>query len=581
MAAAQPKMSREEYRRAKDLEEARKAGTAPAEVDESGKDINPHIPQYISKAPWYFGAKGPTLSHQRTDETHVKEHVPLDVHYVRGTTGQVATRYRKGACENCGALTHKKSECIERPRKAGAKFTGKDIAPDEIIVKDLSLDFESKRDRWAGYDVNEYQKVIHEYEAIDEEKRRMKAEEMRQKELEEAKARQAAEAKGETPAGAAAAEKPDSESSDSEDDEDDEEKGYADKADQPGMHFDPKLRQTVRNLRIREDTAKYLRNLDINSAYYDPKTRSMRSNPYASLKDPKDVNFAGDNFVRFSGQVADVAQKQLFAWEATERGVDLNMMADPTKVELMHKEYSQKKEKFTEQQKQSILEKYGGAEHLAAPPKELLLAQTEHYVEYSKHGRLIKGQEKAKVSSKYLEDVHPKNHLSVWGSFWNNFRWGYACCHSLERNSYCTGEAGKQALQESSAEAMLRSRLEDKAGAAGEAAAAGSADEDTHKEPKSMVEEHRERMKKEKKEKKKKRKTDDDSDDEAKHKKELAEAMERISREEKEAEAMLKLDERDRNYNSLRRDHKEVTEADMEAYRLKRARADDPMANFS
>ena len=36
----------------------------------------------------------------------------------------------------------------------------------------------------------------------------------------------------------------------------------------------------MRNLRIREDTAKYLRNLDPNSAHYDPKTRSMRKNPY-------------------------------------------------------------------------------------------------------------------------------------------------------------------------------------------------------------------------------------------------------------------------------------------------------------
>ncbi|KAK4760752.1 hypothetical protein SAY87_005645 [Trapa incisa] len=34
---------------------------------------------------------------------------------------------------------------------------------------------------------------------------------------------------------------------------------------------------TVRNLR--EDTAKYLLNLDVNSAYYDPKTRSMREDP--------------------------------------------------------------------------------------------------------------------------------------------------------------------------------------------------------------------------------------------------------------------------------------------------------------
>lgn len=34
-----------------------------------------------------------------------------------------------------------------------------------------------------------------------------------------------------------------------------------------------------RNLRIREDTAKYLLNLDVNSPYYDPKTHSMREDP--------------------------------------------------------------------------------------------------------------------------------------------------------------------------------------------------------------------------------------------------------------------------------------------------------------
>ena len=70
----------------------------------------------------------------------------------------------------------------------------------------------------------------------------------------------------------------DSSDSDAEDDEKAEDK-YAD-----GMNmqakFDAKNRVSVRNLRIREDTAKYLRNLDVNSAHYDPKTRTMRSNPY-------------------------------------------------------------------------------------------------------------------------------------------------------------------------------------------------------------------------------------------------------------------------------------------------------------
>jgi pre-mRNA-processing factor SLU7 len=39
-----------------------------------------------------------------------------------------------------------------------------------------------------------------------------------------------------------------------------------------------------------------------------------------------------------------------------------------------------------------------------APPKELLLAQTENYVEYSRKGKVVKGDERPAIKSKYEED---------------------------------------------------------------------------------------------------------------------------------------------------------------------------------
>lgn len=46
---------------------------------------------------------------------------------------------------------------------------------------------------------------------------------------------------------------------------------------------DPRVRTNIRNLRLREDTAVYLRNLDLNSAHYDPKSRMMKDNPNPNL----------------------------------------------------------------------------------------------------------------------------------------------------------------------------------------------------------------------------------------------------------------------------------------------------------
>ena len=156
------------------------------------------------------------------------------------------------------------------------------------------------------------------------------------------------------------------------------------------------------------------------------------------------TEFAGENFVRYTGDTQKHAQAQLFAWEAHGKGVDVHVLAEPTKLELLQKEYDKKKEEFKDNVKDGVYEKYGGKEHhLNVPSKVLLMAQTETYIEYSRDGRIIKGVEKPKILSRYEEDVLINNHQSVFGSYWNNGNWGFKCCYSMIKNSYCVGESGK------------------------------------------------------------------------------------------------------------------------------------------
>jgi len=41
--------------------------------------------------------------------------------------------------------------------------------------------------------------------------------------------------------------------------------------------------------------------------------------------------------------------------------------------------------------------------------------------------------------------VHPGNHTSVFGSWWSDGIWGFACCHQVSVRAYCTGQAGIEA----------------------------------------------------------------------------------------------------------------------------------------
>ena len=209
-------------------------------------------------------------------------------------------------------------------------------------------------------------------------------------------------------------------------------------------------KMTQRNLRIREHTAKYLLNLDPNSAHYDPKSRSMRSNPRQDQGD--EATFSGDNFVRHTGEVSEMAKTQLFAWEAYNKGEDAaHLQANPTQVELAKKQFHERKEKILAAKKKKRLDKYGGEEHLESRSHAERFGEESRYVEYDVHGNVVKGFEQAVPRSKWgVEDQHPQGHTSVWGSWYDcdELKWGYSCCWQTNKNAICVGENGKAAILE-------------------------------------------------------------------------------------------------------------------------------------
>mmetsp|Transcript_8584 Transcript_8584/g.24666 ORF Transcript_8584/g.24666 Transcript_8584/m.24666 type:complete len:547 (-) Transcript_8584:75-1715(-) len=525
--------NRDDYRRQMELEEARKAGLAPAAVDEDGKEINPHIPQYMSSAPWYLNQQHPSLKHQKDYRDKAKD--DMAKWYDRGAKTFQAKKYRKGACENCGAMTHKTKDCVERPRARSAKITGKFIASDEKVESIEMNTFEGKRDRWNGYDGADYERVVDKFEKVEKLKKEIK----KKAELE----RKFNSKDGE------AAQKPDTDEHKHDGDESDEDR--IDESEEAGFaKVEKRLRTTgggatgsVRNLRIREDTAKYLLNLDVNSAHYDPKTRSMRADPLPH-KDPAQRSFAGDNFVRKTGDYQGWEALNLHSWKAYDKGQDIHLQGVPSQAEALFKNFKEKKKVLDTKSKKSIEETYGNAAS-DAPEDMFLFGQTEKYVEYDRAGRLIKGTE-SKATSKYEEDVYINNHTSVWGSWWQDGQWGFTCCKSMVKNSYCTGAAGIAAAANNAENlaANLRSKAENEEKAKA-SKLAGYKPTDVWGEA-SM---------------------DGDLDQEK-----LQAALKKQEAERSE------LDDRKRGYNSLKANDTEVTPEEMEAYRMKKSRGtDDPM----
>ncbi|CDK24179.1 unnamed protein product [Kuraishia capsulata CBS 1993] len=138
--------------------------------DVNGNPLNPYIPRFISNKPWYNDQDTTDdLSHQRLEVGKVNDYreprigdgitdnfkVSKETKRHKSRNGKISksSKVTKG-CANCGSDLHSTKECFEKPRKLKNRVTEEQSHTD-VRVRQVD-DWDSKRDRWFGYDVDEY-----------------------------------------------------------------------------------------------------------------------------------------------------------------------------------------------------------------------------------------------------------------------------------------------------------------------------------------------------------------------------------------------------------------------------------------
>lgn len=156
--------------------------------NQRGKQENIHIPRYIKNQPWYYkdldGSKneGDGDDEEKNDDylihhRQLKKGGALDIdnnsepkiglgikdefrmiNIVK--TGPVGGNN----CTNCGSSDHVKRDCLERPRKLANSF--KNVNRIVSIRNDSSdnSDWDARKDRWFGYTGKEYNDLLKDWE---------------------------------------------------------------------------------------------------------------------------------------------------------------------------------------------------------------------------------------------------------------------------------------------------------------------------------------------------------------------------------------------------------------------------------
>eukprot|EP00762_Andalucia_godoyi_P005298 ANDGO_06750.mRNA.1 Pre-mRNA-splicing factor Slu7 len=385
------------------------------------------MPEFIARAPWYAAASAAsapptlpvsgggsnasgtmdaqisnastaldsTLSHQRRDtslDVKFDEEAENALKHAR-KIGVVATKLRKGACENCGSMTHSTRDCTERPRAKKAKYAGAHVAVDEVLpgvpgrLRTNASSYDAKRDRWAGFDSVDYMKRVQD--------KRMLSAEATKEELLSAATSTTAFSSGS---------------------------------------------------RYREDRAKYLNNLEDDMSTYDPKTRTLRGPVSASEANPeigRKRKALGDVAYRGTGDAGVFAKVQLYAFRESQAEREVHPFVNPTRAEKEFARWEEEKARDAERLRAELLEKYGSTDVLTEEERLQLESAGIELSDSLKGESMVEAQATGgsteSSAKRFPADVWPLNHTSVWGSYWDKAsgKWGYACCKIVDRNAFC------------------------------------------------------------------------------------------------------------------------------------------------
>lgn len=167
---------------------------------------NPHLPRYIKLKPWYYtrgnntketGDSTDYLEHHRQtkdgqnvididNNSEAKIGTGISDTYITIEKSKMNQNYEDKSngqkCSNCGETGHKKRDCLERPKKQintskrkdqsfssttgdiTSKKTDETKKSSEIKIRDDSkMNYDAKQDRWFGYTGEEYDEALHKW----------------------------------------------------------------------------------------------------------------------------------------------------------------------------------------------------------------------------------------------------------------------------------------------------------------------------------------------------------------------------------------------------------------------------------